>query len=785
MATQKKPSIYADRGTIGSTDELDEYGVWVKSEPQDLSSASSQTHKISGVSAEASAKETTIDEDDFAIPDMEELPDFDTLQEEAEKGAALETSPVFDDPETDEEAVLPDDDFALPDIEMEDENTEDQEAGDTLDTLDSLDFQETTEELDLPPLDENIDEGIDETAIEETDETVEESPVPEESQSDDEGFTEVSMDDFIVDLSGEIETPQELDMPEEIEASEEIIEAPEEPEPASPAPVNVNIENRNSSNDLSNQLLMKIAEELSSIRNELSSLKKDFTGLKAAASDSEAAEGGFFSEEDDEKIALTGDELNNILNTADFTEEAGADATVELDDLILEEAEDNSSEPFQEIKKPAKAPEPEAEEESEAITLDDLDSPLELDGSDELILESSELTESETNTDTFEELTLDDSSDETLTIEAAEESLPDLAAEETEELKQIREDGVAPMTFAPAPEDSEYLLNDPLAEEPLVQEVSDQEPLVEEAASVETEEAEDFTGETIDLSEAVIDEPDLSSEVQDNPLEEPSLEDISIDLDLSELSSEEIGSEETNSEEISSEELSADESIPEEIVLDEPAPAETEEVPELPEAIALPDDELEMPIEMPDLDILEETEVDLSADVDISSDDDTAEEIPLALETEGAEEGGDLSLIPEGFVVEAEGSDSSEISAEDIPSLPEEDQNILEEIEEFKEFEEIEEPIEAAEPEEFEPAEEAEEAAGVPVLNEANEEAAVQEKTPEGSLGIPAPLKQELKTVLSYMDQLLESLPDNKIEEFAKSEYYDTYKKLFKELGLV
>jgi hypothetical protein len=50
---------------------------------------------------------------------------------------------------------------------------------------------------------------------------------------------------------------------------------------------------------------------------------------------------------------------------------------------------------------------------------------------------------------------------------------------------------------------------------------------------------------------------------------------------------------------------------------------------------------------------------------------------------------------------------------------------------------------------------------------------------------IPSHLKQELRTVLSYMDQLLEALPDEKIEEFAKSEYYDTYKKLFKELGLV
>lgn len=45
-------------------------------------------------------------------------------------------------------------------------------------------------------------------------------------------------------------------------------------------------------------------------------------------------------------------------------------------------------------------------------------------------------------------------------------------------------------------------------------------------------------------------------------------------------------------------------------------------------------------------------------------------------------------------------------------------------------------------------------------------------------------LKQEVKQVLSYMDQLLEDLPEEKIAEFAKSEHFETYKKLFRELGL-
>lgn len=45
-------------------------------------------------------------------------------------------------------------------------------------------------------------------------------------------------------------------------------------------------------------------------------------------------------------------------------------------------------------------------------------------------------------------------------------------------------------------------------------------------------------------------------------------------------------------------------------------------------------------------------------------------------------------------------------------------------------------------------------------------------------------LKQEIKSVLTYMDQLLENLPEDKITEFAQSEQFEAYKKLFKDLGL-
>lgn len=49
---------------------------------------------------------------------------------------------------------------------------------------------------------------------------------------------------------------------------------------------------------------------------------------------------------------------------------------------------------------------------------------------------------------------------------------------------------------------------------------------------------------------------------------------------------------------------------------------------------------------------------------------------------------------------------------------------------------------------------------------------------------ISSGLTDEIKSVLAYMDQLLESLPDNKIKEFAESEYFEKYNKIFDELGI-
>lgn len=90
------------------------------------------------------------------------------------------------------------------------------------------------------------------------------------------------------------------------------------------------------------ELLTEMAKELVSIKEEISSLKMnvphsnesfvsdDIIGSNTHKND-ENEDAGFFKDEDtDEAISLTGDELNNILITADFTEDDAKDKSNEL-----------------------------------------------------------------------------------------------------------------------------------------------------------------------------------------------------------------------------------------------------------------------------------------------------------------------------------------------------------------------------------------------------------------------------------------------------------------------
>jgi hypothetical protein len=110
-------------------------------------------------------------------------------------------------------------------------------------------------------------------------------------------------------------------------------------------------------------------------------------------------------------------------------------------------------------------------------------------------------------------------------------------------------------------------------------------------------------------------------------------------------------------------------------------------------------------------------------------------------------------------------------------SSSEEDEQGEEPLIELQQPEQAKAPQTATEPEQAKAPQAATEPEREKAPQTATEPEAVEISIPEG-------LREELKTVLSYMDQLLEALPESKIEEFAKSKYFDTYKKLFAELGL-
>jgi hypothetical protein len=342
MANEKKPSMYDDRGSIGSSSELDEYGVWIKSEPVGENSEDQENSDLSisdtvlpdfGDESESDILEDANDfseilsMDDLDLPEESSLdsaesenmlPD-DLLDEDLGEisfdALSSDALSIMDDPNEDSEELqvadilevdpdFMDDDTEVPTIEgLNIEETE-------VPTIDADDFN------DLPLVDAPVEEAV---AIDAEQDVSIETDIEDEILG--EGSTDVFLEDFLDDSPFDDDDNQPL-----------------QPDAVKPA-----------AHDLSAELLLRIADELSSIRQELSSLKRELLsehrgGVSAESSDETKRQGGFFEDSDDEKIALTGDELDNILLSADFTEETGADATEE--DFPFEEQNESSMEPM-------------------------------------------------------------------------------------------------------------------------------------------------------------------------------------------------------------------------------------------------------------------------------------------------------------------------------------------------------------------------------------------------------------------------------------------------------
>jgi hypothetical protein len=677
MASDKKPSIYSDRSTIGSSDELDEYGVWVKCEPEDVSSASVQSKASSAASP--SELDEDFDEDSLVsgLGDLD-LPDLDIPDDSMAEGISEETE-SFDDfgsealEDLDDTGLDSFDELSIPDDSTAD--LDDLESESSFEAEGFSEVSDTSFEADgFSELSEVSFEAEDLSEVSEASFETEDLSELSEASFEAEDLSELSDVSFEAEGFSELSEDSLEDVPEELPAALPVEQAFSRA-PAQP--------------DLSTQLLMKIAEELSSIRNELSSLKEEFAGLKPATvpeekGDAQAQHGGFFTEEEDEKISLTGDELDNILNTADFTEEAGEDATEKPEDeFSFPEAEGGlSSDSFS------------VSDENSEASLETADFPIteEVENIPEMLSDQEDIIgPEETTTVEIEEAVAD-----------ASQTITDIdffdGSKDSEELEQLRINGAEPMT--PAPEDTSYLEEDFLAEEP-------EEEASLDAASIGDDAPDSFNmdGDSfeIELEEELPEEVQEEQTFEEQVLDEQSFDDVSIDLSDAVIDEPDLSSK-----------------------IDEPLPVE------------------------PSLDALNEFQDDISFDMESDE-----QEAPIESEAFPVFEEADLAqVIPEGFE-----TDTTQVLDDGF------------ETEEFADFD-------------------APDAADTPIElpADASEETPIMEDTanvvPDKDGKLPAGIKGELITILSYMDQLLESLPDEKIEEFAKSEYFDTYKKLFKELGL-
>lgn len=617
----------------------------------------------------------------------------------------------------DSNAFAEDDMFDNISAEQAENNTKPSEnsAGQDLDT--------TTEKVSLD------DFGIDENS---DDATAVAAGASVNSQADSE---EVDLSDFGIDSeAGETPVKQDVhaskkkvvDYDIAITDDDSVQEAPKAEEVVTSEPKETPEEDKNSVK-VDSSMLDMIMQELSGLKNQINSLRDEFQTIKESkneiqpeqkvekpaeetqeipeaaipAEKSEQENTGFFDGNDnDETIALSGDELSNIMNTADITE--STEETPEQDSgEIPEEISETSVPETAEISEPAEEisdePQVETEKPADFVKNEEISIPEETSGNIETIEPTEELSE------------------------------PETIPEETENSEQ------------PAAETEKPAEN--------AENFNDESPFgtIDETNSLEEE---PDSGLSMNSDEEKLEEPNLDEINMKNMEEEisiPKVDDLADDVDTP---LDDILVESSNSDLINS--------VDEKEVPAPEMPETTEET----ESVE-PAEEIAEPEEIP------------SAETEISEESENSTEENLSEEE---------NKIYEDFIAE-DPKVSESISAENIDYLNE-DKSDSDDVEKTEEIEEAE-AIPEAEPEIAPESEEPELAETIePEETDSTEEIPSTTEADTNNKQLPDDLKNDVKSVLLYMDQLLENLPEDKIMEFAKSEQFTTYKKLFSELGL-
>ena len=685
------------------------------------------------------------------------------------------------------------------------EVTFDDETGDSVEETSFI--SSTKEEEEVVPLDQNSDQEKTEVFKVPTLEGIETSEYTEKDRS--------GADDFDIDkVLSEVEDVTTGNISGLMSVTETGNLNDTEPQ----APNDVTETYQNEAEEMENskaqEQIKLLTEEIAELRREFSALKTEFEALKNKASainqspvsETSDGSGGFFDDgaDDDNTIALSGDELTNILNTADFTEEHTEDHISEDfdEDETVNELESPSQLP-EEIEIPKNGDDADENKSEEISVNQDLNFQQEteetfVDGVTEQDFE-------EPFVPPFEEEELPATDDELR--EVMEEAYPDKEGvvseditepldfedQESEELDDMfqtpqwntevaEEDGTLSSFFN---EDNGFMVS----EEPVFQETVEEKteedftvptPVTELAEESVLEAVQEDTQKPVeeDVLEAEEAEPveDIFQTDQWSTLEEtiPEVEAITED-------SIETVTEEPVAEEIVKEDAEEDFVIPVQSseFADEPASREMQEYDEEvisseENTVSKSDEEVgaaeekteESLFEEPHEDAREPSEEELTGIVEaepvetISSADQWTAEVSSGTETEASAENEE---VDRSFVIE---------ETPDI--ITEEETEHLQELEE--------EPVEPvlAESYGFETPDVKEDVLSENESVPQSEEVAVENQISE----IPQDLKQDIKSVLVYMDQLLDSLPEEKIAEFARSEHFELYKKLFNELGL-
>lgn len=685
------------------------------------------------------------------------------------------------------------------------EVTFDDETGDSVEETSFI--SSTKEEEEVVPLDQNSDQEKTEVFKVPTLEGIETSEYTEKDRS--------GADDFDIDkVLSEVEDVTTGNISGLMSVTETGNLNDTEPQ----APNDVTETYQNEAEEMENskaqEQIKLLTEEIAELRREFSALKTEFEALKNKASainqspvsETSDGSGGFFDDgaDDDNTIALSGDELTNILNTADFTEEHTEDHISEDfdEDETVNELESPSQLP-EEIEIPKNGDDADENKSEEISVNQDLNFQQEteetfVDGVTEQDFE-------EPFVPPFEEEELPSTDDELR--EVMEEAYPDKEGvvseditepldfedQESEELDDMfqtpqwntevaEEDGTLSSFFN---EDNGFMVS----EEPVFQETVEEKteedftvptPVTELAEESVLEAVQEDTQKPVeeDVLEAEEAEPveDIFQTDQWSTLEEtiPEVEAITED-------SIETVTEEPVAEEIVKEDAEEDFVIPVKSseFADEPASREMQEYDEEvisseENTVSKSDEEVgaaeekteESLFEEPHEDAREPSEEELTGIVEaepvetISSADQWTAEVSSGTETEASAENEE---VDRSFVIE---------ETPDI--ITEEETEHLQELEE--------EPVEPvlAESYGFETPDVKEDVLSENESVPQSEEVAVENQISE----IPQDLKQDIKSVLVYMDQLLDSLPEEKIAEFARSEHFELYKKLFNELGL-